>query len=197
MKTLYQIKLGIKRRLWFLNRLQYKIFGKNSVINKPLMLSGKKYMEIGNKVTIRDGARIEMISEWNHKEYHPSLQIGDGTVIEQSLHLICSDIIRIGKDCLFSSRCFITSVDHEYFDIGTAILQQDIVSQEVIIGDNCFFGMDVKVFPGVHIGNNVIVGANSIVMNDIPAYSVCVGVPARVIKTYNFETKTWVKIEEI
>ena len=195
MKTLYQIKLGIKRSLWFLNRLQYKAFGKNSVINKPLMLSGKKYMEIGNKVTIRDGARIEMISEWNHKEYHPSLQIGDGTSIEQNLHLICSDIVRIGKNCALAGRCSIITVDHEYSDVERGgVLKQGIASQEVMIGDNCFFGMDVKVFPGVHIGNNVIVGANSIVMNDIPAYSVCVGVPARVIKTYNFETKTWVKV---
>jgi UDP-3-O-[3-hydroxymyristoyl] glucosamine N-acyltransferase len=48
-----------------------------------------------------------------------------------------------------------------------------------------------KVFPGVHIGDNVIVGANTLINKDIPSYCVVVGSPCRIIKKYNFDTKKW------
>lgn len=194
MKTMYQIKMSLKRKLYIFNRLTYKRFGKHSVIKKPMMIIGKKYIEIGCNTTIRDGARIEMLPQWNGVKYHPSLIVGDNCTFEQEAHLISSDKITIGRNCLFSARCFITTVNHDYSSVGINLLKQGIDSKEVSIGDNCFFGMDVKIFPEVHIGDNVIVGANSIVMKDIPSYSVCVGTPARIIKTYDFETKAWVKV---
>lgn len=53
----------------------------------------------------------------------------------------------------------------------------------VVIGNNVFIGMNSIILPGVTIGDNVIIGAGSVVAKDIPANSVCAGVPARVIKT--------------
>ena len=88
----------------------------------------------------------------------------------------------------------ISSIVFDYLFIGKKVHEQDLIVSDVKIGNYCFIGMDVKVFPGVTIGDNVIVGANSIVMNDIPSYSVCVGVPAKVIKKYNFHTKQWEKV---
>lgn len=52
----------------------------------------------------------------------------------------------------------------------------------VIVGDNCYFGLGCKIFGGVRIGNNVTVGAMSVVTKDIPNNAVVGGVPARVIK---------------
>ena len=48
--------------------------------------------------------------------------------------------------------------------------------------------------PGSVIGNNCIIGANTMVMGEIPDYSVAVGMPARVIKKYSFETEKWEKV---
>ena len=53
------------------------------------------------------------------------------------------------------------------------------------IGDN------VCILPGVKIGNGVVVGANAVVNRDIPDNSIAVGVPAKIVKIYNFETKGW------
>lgn len=53
----------------------------------------------------------------------------------------------------------------------------------ITVGSNVFFGNDAIVLPGVTIGDNVIVGAGSVVTRDIPSNSVCAGSPARVIKT--------------
>ena len=44
------------------------------------------------------------------------------------------------------------------------------------------------------IGRNCVIGANSVVVNDIPDYSVAVGSPAKVIKTYDIKKKIWKKV---
>lgn len=53
---------------------------------------------------------------------------------------------------------------------------------EVIVGDNCYFGLGVKILGSLNIGNNVTVGANCVVTKDIPDDVVVGGIPARVIK---------------
>lgn len=59
---------------------------------------------------------------------------------------------------------------------------QKIKNQSVIVGDNCYFGLGVKIFGPLTIGNNVIVGANSVVTKDIPDNAVVGGIPAKIIK---------------
>lgn len=53
---------------------------------------------------------------------------------------------------------------------------------EVTIGDNCFVGINTTILGKVAIGNNVTIGAHSLVLTDIPDNAVAVGVPAKVIK---------------
>ena len=53
---------------------------------------------------------------------------------------------------------------------------------KVIIGNNVWIGSGANILPGVSIGDNSIIGAGSVVIKDIPANSVAVGIPAKVIK---------------
>jgi len=55
-------------------------------------------------------------------------------------------------------------------------------AKPVIIGDNCWFGANVTVCPGVTIGDNCVIGAGSVVTRDIPSDSFAAGVPCRVIR---------------
>ncbi|MFV0475869.1 MAG: acyltransferase [Pikeienuella sp.] len=76
--------------------------------------------------------------------------------------------------------------DHTMITGGVAILTHDFVNRawsEVHIGKHCFIGYNTVVMPGVTIGDGCIIGANSVVTRDIPAYSVAVGVPAKVLQT--------------
>lgn len=52
----------------------------------------------------------------------------------------------------------------------------------VFVGDNCYIGLDVKIFGSVKIGNNVTIGANSVITKDIPDNAIVAGVPARIIR---------------
>lgn len=187
-------KMKVSRSFWFLHKMSYKQFGKKSIIYKPLFITGKKYISIGKNVTIRNNARIECISKWNQKQYDPLITIGDNTIFEQDSHIISNAKLEIGANCLFSARVFITTCEHNYNKIGVPIIQQDLSDQSVSIGNNCFIGMDAKIFPGVKIGENVIIGSNAIVMEDIPSFSVAIGAPAKVIKKYDFNEKKWKKI---
>lgn len=191
MSLLAKIKMFVHR---IFGKIQYGSFGKGSIIAKPMAISGKKGIYLGNNTRVSVGARIECISSWHGRYFDSSIVIGDNTSFEQFLHMTSAGKIKIGHDCVFSSRVLITNIDHDYSLINRNILEQPLIVNDVEIGDFCFIGMDVKIFPGVKIGNNVIVGSNSIVLKDLPDYTVCVGVPAKPIKKYNFETKRWEKI---
>ncbi|WP_240053851.1 DapH/DapD/GlmU-related protein [Bacteroides uniformis] len=56
------------------------------------------------------------------------------------------------------------------------------MDEKVVVGDNCYFGVGVKVIGSVRIGNNVTIGANAVVTHDIPDNAVVGGVPAKIIK---------------
>lgn len=53
----------------------------------------------------------------------------------------------------------------------------------IVIGDNVYLGTGAYVMPGIHIGDNCIIGARAVVTHDIPSNSVAVGIPAKVIET--------------
>ncbi|MBR1837579.1 MAG: sugar O-acetyltransferase, partial [Kiritimatiellae bacterium] len=55
-------------------------------------------------------------------------------------------------------------------------------ARPVTIGNDCWFGANVVVCPGVTIGDNCVVGAGSVVTRDLPRNSLAVGVPARVLR---------------
>lgn len=61
-------------------------------------------------------------------------------------------------------------------------------AQPITVGDNVWFGANVSVLPGVTIGDNCVIGAGSVVNKDIPANSLAVGNPCKVIRTIDNDT---------
>lgn len=75
-------------------------------------------------------------------------------------------------------------------DAGTRVLRnlatndkekQTVIYGKIIVGNNCFIGCRSTILPGVKIGDNVIIGAGSVVNRDVPSNSVAAGVPCKVI----------------
>lgn len=99
------------------------------------------------------------------------IEIGDNVTMAPRVHILCHDAS--------------TKQHLGYTKIG-----------RVTIGNNVFIGAESVVLPGVTVGNNVIIGANSTVTHDIPANSVAVGSPARVICTLDeYLTKEKTRME--
>lgn len=175
-------------------KLLYGSFGYNSDIIKPLMVSGKKYINIGNHVYIRNGARIEAIERYGKSEFKPNLTIGNNVTIEQAVHITCTQKVAIGNDTTISSFVYISDTAHSHKKIGINVLQQEIESKPTTIGNCSFIGTGAKIMPGVQIGENCVIGANAVVTHNIPDGCIVAGVPAKVIKRYNRETHEWEKI---
>lgn len=155
--------------------------GKNSLIRKPIMIHGKENIHIGNNTTIRNGARIEVISNWNGEQHSPQLVIGDNFTAEENLHIACADSIVIGHDVTISFDVMIMDNEHSFIK-NKKIFETPLTTRPVSIGNYTFIGAGAKILKGVNIGDNCIIGAGAVVTKDIPSCSVAMGVPAMIKK---------------
>lgn len=173
-------------------KIFFKSFGKNSYIQRPLLLTYEA-IDIGDDVKIFEGARIEAIK--NQKFGFGMIEIGSGTSIEQRVHMIAGGNLIIGRNCLISFDVMITDTDHKYSDRAIKIADQNLVINETHIGDNCFIGAGVKIQAGTKLGRHCVVGANAVVRGVFPDCSVIVGIPARIVKRFNPESNLWEKTD--
>ena len=90
----------------------------------------------------------------------------------------------------------ITDIDHDYNDITQPISKQNLIIKKTSIGENCFIGSGAKIQAGTILGKHCVIGANSVVRGHFPDYCVIVGVPARIIKKYDFACKEWKKTDK-
>jgi acetyltransferase-like isoleucine patch superfamily enzyme len=91
--------------------------------------------------------------------------------------------VRIGSRVMVSAGCGFTPYQHKLDDLSQPMCAQELTSKgDIVVEDDVWLGMGVKVMDGVHIGRGAVIGANAVVTKDIPPYSVAVGVPARVIR---------------
>ena len=110
-------------------------------------------------------------------------QLGINCKVEEDL--VLGDYVLMGPDVV------IFSSSHEYKNLDVPImLQGGIERKPVVIGNDVWIGTRVIIMPGVHIGNHVIIGANSVVTHDIPDYSVAAGSPARVVRNRKEEVRS-------
>lgn len=172
--------------------LFYGSFGESSRMQYPrTLVSNRKHIFIGKNVFIRKHARIEPVTKWQGKSFNPKIIIKDGVNIEQNVHITCADRVVIGRYTSVICSVVITDIDHEYSDITRPVMRQGIAVNPTEIGECCFIGAGAKIMAGVHIGEHSVIGANAVVTHDIPPYCVAAGVPAKVIKTYDFERQEW------
>lgn len=149
---------------------------------------GVEYMHIG-MLSVGRNCRIEMITEYKEKKLSPKLLVGNDVVINDFVHIGCSNYIEIGDNCLFASRIYISDHNHGSYKgdyvscMDMRVVDRNIdTDKTVIIGKNVWLGEGVCVLPGSTIGDNSIIGANAVVVGEIPANCIAVGVPAKVIK---------------
>ncbi|MNY31041.1 putative acetyltransferase [compost metagenome] len=95
---------------------------------------------------------------------------------------------------MLAQNIVVSGLNHGYELVDVPPSEQKTITKPIVIGDNAWIGANCVITAGVTIGKHAIIGAASVVTKDVPDYSVAVGNPARVIKKYDFDTKTWVKI---
>ena len=110
------------------------------------------------------------------------IQIGKNVLIDDASFVMAQEKIIIGNNTWIAAGSFITDFNHRYKDNNKLISEQGYDTKPIVIGENVWVGAHSVLLPGVNIGDRVVIGAGSIVTKNIPANSVAVGNPARVIK---------------
>ncbi|MCC6178397.1 MAG: hypothetical protein IT305_24085 [Chloroflexi bacterium] len=109
---------------------------------------------------------------------HGTLVIGDRTFVNFGADIVATGLVKIGSDCLIGT--YVMMLDNDFHDsIDRARMPEP---RPIIIGDEVWIGNRAIVLPGVTIGQGAIVGAGSVVVSDVPAWTVAAGNPARVIR---------------
>ena len=106
------------------------------------------------------------------------VSIGDHTFINYGASISSHTQVRIGRHCLLGH--YLTILDNDYHDLMDH--SRLPLSAPVIIDDHVWIGTKVIILPGVRIGRHAAIGAGSVVTQDVPAYTLAVGNPARVVR---------------
>src|ERR671930_1453096 len=97
------------------------------------------------------------------------------------------ELVEIGAHCMFANGCFVTDGNHRFDDPDTPVPWQGFTSKgPTRVADNVWCGANVVVTSGVTIGDRAVIGANSVVTTDLPAYSIAAGAPARPLRRIEF-----------
>jgi acetyltransferase-like isoleucine patch superfamily enzyme len=161
----------------------------------------------GKGATIRRRSRMDVFP-WNRFEIGELTTIEDFcTVNNGSGNVILGKRVRVGIGSVIigpvtmgngsglGQHVFVSGFNHGFKDGSKNSSIQPLDIKPVIIEEEAHIGANSVVVAGVRIGKRSQVGAGSVVTKDIPPFSVAVGNPARVIKTFNQETGQWEKVK--
>lgn len=188
--TLDSLRWVIRHRAWtpwYLVR--YWRFWRLKVTNPNVVTRGLVFLDRGVEISVRRGYGRIILGRWVHLGAHTALRchegtlsVGDKTVLGRNVSVNCYLDVEIGSSVLFADDIYVCDFDHHFGDLTRPIKDQGIAKSRVRIEPDVWLGTKVTVSRGVVIGAGAVVGANAVVTHDLPAYSVAVGVPARVIK---------------
>lgn len=163
-------------------------------IIRPTLITNPKYIKLGKKVRIKKGCRIECYDSFAGVDLKPILNIGNNVIIGYRFSGLVANNLTIMDDTILASDVLITTENHGMNpEIIVPYYEQELITAPVVIGEGCWIGEKAVILPGVHIGKKCIVAAGAVVNKDIPDYTLVGGVPARILKRYNFSSHKWEK----
>ena len=115
------------------------------------------------------------------------IRIGSGCFFNLGVMIAAQELVEIGDHCMFANGCFITDGNHRFDDPDTPVPWQGFTTKgPTRIGDNVWAGANVVITSGVTIGKRCVIGANSVVTQDLPDFTIAGGVPAKPIRKIEY-----------
>jgi len=130
------------------------------------------YLEDG--VMIKEGAKLCACNET------ASIHIGKNTTFGYHSFIFASNKVEIGDNCLIAPFVYIVDSDHG-IKKNQRINQQPNETAPIKIGNDVWIGTDVKILKGVTIGDGAVIASGALVKNDVNAYDIVGGIPAKKI----------------
>jgi acetyltransferase-like isoleucine patch superfamily enzyme len=139
-----------------------------------LKIEPRGEIRFGRFVWIGDGTKIRC--------HEGAVEIGAKTVMGQECTISAYQRVRIGDECVIADRAMFIDFDHGMVEVERPIRLQGIYKRDVEVGNNVWIGYGACVLRGVSVGDNAVIGTNSVVTKDVPANAVVGGIPARIIR---------------
>ena len=139
-------------------------------------------VRVGPSGRARFGRRVRMMRDFSCS-LHGELVIGNDVYFARACTVSVHSTVTIGNDCLFGEHVSIHDENHELGDGTEPRASLGFVAAPITIGNNVWVGAKATILSGVSIGDNAVIGANAVVTRDVPANSIAVGIPARVVGT--------------
>ena len=156
--------------------------GRHSTFRNP------QYLHISKNVRAKNFIKIECFDVWNDKKLEPKLILSKNVIINNNFTAYISSNCEIGEDTIIAHNVTIVTENHGTNpEIDAPYHRQDLVSNPVFIGKNCWIGANVVILPGARLGDNCVVGANSVVNKCFPDNCIIGGSPAKILKRYSFD----------
>jgi galactoside O-acetyltransferase len=183
------------RRTWL--RLRLGRFGEDTLVESGVRLQYPERIRLGNGVRIASQVTLRA-----NTEQSTGISIGDHTTLHESVLIAANrggvaigrhswvgpfclvygnGEVSIGDNVLIAAHTSINTVSHHYERCDIPINDQGIYCDPVRIEDDAWIGMNAVILQGVTIGKGAIVGAGAVVTRDVPAWSIVMGVPARIV----------------
>jgi acetyltransferase-like isoleucine patch superfamily enzyme len=125
--------------------------------------------------------------------------VGDIIIGTQSRVGIGSTLIgpvTIGNQVQIAQNVVISGLNHNYEDISVPITEQGVSKAQILIDDDVWIGANSLITAGVHIGTHCVVAGGSVLTKSIPPYTMWGGTPAKLMKSYDFAKKEWIKAKK-
>ncbi len=179
---LYPVLLGACGRNVFFGaditlRHPHKIrIGDDVVIDDGCVLDAKGSSNQG--ISIGNGVFLGRQTSINTKDGNIVLE--DGVNISSFCMVFSASHVQCGKDTLIAAYTYLVGGGHAMGDTGTPIIEQERPSVGITIGPNGWIGAGVSILDGVTLGHDVVVGANSVVTDNVDDFAIVAGSPATV-----------------
>ena len=173
---------GLMRRV--LLRAICKSVGNDLQVSPGVVLKHPETMDFGNSVFIGSQTMIQ-------GRFDGSCRIGNHVWIGPQAYFDARDIVL--EDYVgWGPGAKVLGSTHTGEPIDVPIITTELVIKPVVVGFGADIGMNASVLPGIHVGAHSIVGAGSVVTQDVPEYAIVAGTPARILR---FRTKTEAAVE--
>jgi len=169
--------------------------GSGSYIHPTVHLIGKMNINVGSNTCISEGCWFNV----NHRTIGAvAIHIGDNCFIGKQNFFTSGKSIDVGDFTLTALGCRFIGSSHKVGNPDVPYLLTSTTDfEEIKIGVNCFLGAGVTVLGHVKVGHGSVIGANSLVLTDIPPFSLAHGNPATVLKRYSFKKRIWIAATEL
>ena len=163
----------------------FKKVGENVIFERGVLVFHPENISVGNNVYIGHSAILKGY-------YKNEMVIGDHTWLGQGCFLHSGGGIEIDKAVGIGPAVKIITSVHKEDDFSKPLIFCDLEFGKVIIEAGCDIGIGAVILPDVKIGKGSIIGAGSVVANDVDPYSVVAGVPAKVLRK-----RKWIKKDKL